>query len=94
MDPSIDEKLADFVVDSHIAAHPNRAGELEAREQQAATDDAVIAQEMLKKYITYAKQNVHPKLTEADTERIVQVKPRRRQARPATRVTGAGSAGE
>ena len=33
----------------------------------------MLSQEMLRKYITFAKQNCHPKLANADYEKIIQV---------------------
>lgn len=69
VDPVQDEMLARFVVSSHLRAHP--AFE-EADETRTATalDADVIPQEMLRKYITYARDHVRPRLDALDQERL------------------------
>jgi DNA replicative helicase MCM subunit Mcm2 (Cdc46/Mcm family) len=44
-----------------------------AAQEEAAPDPSMLSQEMLRKYITFAKQNCHPKLANADYEKISQV---------------------
>lgn len=44
-----------------------------AAQEEAAPDPSLLSQEMLRKYITFAKQNCHPKLANADYEKISQV---------------------
>ena len=36
-------------------------------------DDTMLSQEMLRKYITFAKQNCHPRLANANVEKISEV---------------------
>ena len=36
-------------------------------------DPTMLSQEMLRKYITFARQNCHPKLANADNEKISEV---------------------
>lgn len=94
-DPEIDEKLAKFVVGSHVRSHPEqrkksqrRANEeVEAMDEEGGENDSEgkrkdkeqaeneghIPQEMLKKYITYARERVHPKLNKANLEKIVKL---------------------
>ena len=73
VDPKMDEALATFIINSHIKSHPNaRNQDLELVEgvQQTLLDDShirtpqdsIIPQELLKKYIIYAKKYVRPKL--------------------------------
>ena len=72
-----DERLANFVVESHIRHHPNN--ELEDVERASLEANSIsdlnenspggvekIPQELLKKYIIYAKEKVHPKLHNMD----------------------------
>ena len=67
----LDERLAEFVVSSHMRAHPDaKAGETAAA---AAVDKDVLPQEMLRKYVTYAKQTCRPKLQNADYDKIATV---------------------
>jgi DNA replication licensing factor MCM2 len=68
VDPVKDEHLATFVVGSHMRSHPN-AGRDESAVDSTATGD-VFSQEFLRKYILYAKKNVHPKLQEMDQDKI------------------------
>ena len=41
-----------------------------AAEVQEVADPSMLSQEMLRKYITFAKQNCHPRLANADHEKI------------------------
>ena len=72
--------MANFVVESHIRHHPNN--DLEEMERQGLEADSIadlnentpggvekIPQELLKKYIIYAKEKVHPKLHNMDQVR-------------------------
>lgn len=83
VDTQMDERLAQFVVQSHHHSHPaNQMDEL----QRAAAGEAVAAaapgqaanaidQDLLRLYIAYAKKNCHPKLQDADTAKMVQACP-------------------
>ncbi|KAG6422471.1 hypothetical protein SASPL_119043 [Salvia splendens] len=82
VDPVTDEMLAQFVVDSHYKSQPkgsnfdDRSVNNSQDENQASageTDPEIIPQEMLKKYLTYAKLNVFPKLHDADLNKLTQV---------------------
>lgn len=82
VDPVIDEMLATFVVDSHFKSQPkganlddasaNSQGE-EDPESIMPLDPEILSQDMLKKYITYAKLNVFPKLHDADLNKLTHV---------------------
>ncbi|KAL0055666.1 hypothetical protein WJX82_002980 [Trebouxia sp. C0006] len=73
VDPVADEMLANFVIDSHMRSHPDKKAEEAAAQEKTAPDPSMLSQEMLRKYITFAKQNCHPKLANADYEKISQV---------------------
>ena len=73
VDPVLDERLAEFVVSSHMRAHPDAERGLEAA--ATAVDKDVLPQEMLRKYVTYAKQTCRPKLQNADYDKIATVSP-------------------
>ncbi|RKP25563.1 putative DNA replication licensing factor MCM2, partial [Syncephalis pseudoplumigaleata] len=65
VDPVIDEQLARFVVDSHIRSHPEYAAETDT--VQAPEQDA---DDLLRKYIMYAKDHVHPQLQQMDQDKV------------------------
>jgi DNA replication licensing factor MCM2 len=82
VDPAADERLAKFVVNSHISSHPNsRAAEAAAAmetEAEAETQEEPmntvfgvrpLPQDMLKKYIIYSK-SCKPKLQHMDQEKV------------------------
>jgi len=84
VDPVQDERLANFVVESHIRHHPSN--DLEEMERQGLEADSIadlnentpggvekIPQELLKKYIIYAKEKVHPKLHNMDQDKIAKM---------------------
>lgn len=70
VDPVLDERLAEFVISSHMRAHPDAENRQEAA---AALDPDILPQEMLRKYVTYAKQSCRPKLQNADYDKIARV---------------------
>ena len=83
VDAALDERLAKFVVESHHNSHPaNTMDELERAAAGAAAPaapwqaDNLVEQPLLKLYIAYAKRHCHPKLQDADTEKMVQVRSR------------------
>jgi DNA replication licensing factor MCM2 len=70
VDPVSDEKLATFVVKSHSRSHPEA-------DADAATavevDPDILPQDMLRKYITFSKQQTKPKMNAGDYDKIAQV---------------------
>ena len=76
----VDRKLARFVVGSHFRNHPHFAEEDdevlrmfdEEVEEVENNDSQVkpISQELLKKYITFARDRIHPKLHSIDQDKI------------------------
>eukprot|EP00002_Diphylleia_rotans_P025588 TRINITY_DN5063_c0_g1_i3.p1 TRINITY_DN5063_c0_g1~~TRINITY_DN5063_c0_g1_i3.p1 ORF type:complete len:1064 (+),score=262.09 TRINITY_DN5063_c0_g1_i3:63-3254(+) len=70
VDPVSDEYLAEFVVNSHRRSHAENTNPEQKTSNQATEE---ISQDMLRKYMMYAKQRIHPRLTRLDQERISQV---------------------
>jgi len=80
VDPVLDERLAHFVVGSHIKSHPDCSEEqVRAVEEMAGgasarlPDSELVPQELLRKYIAFAKRTVRPKLYHADLDKISRV---------------------
>ncbi|BEI94024.1 uncharacterized protein CcaverHIS019_0604830 [Cutaneotrichosporon cavernicola] len=72
VDPVQDEMLAQFVVGSHMRSHPA----YEAQEEMTVNtvlDADIIPQDMLRKYIMYAKDNVRPKLYQLDQDKLARL---------------------
>ena len=67
VDPVADNRLASFIVGSHMDNHPD-AVEGMALEEDVSEDS--ISQDMLRKYIMYAKQHIHPKISNIDEDKI------------------------
>merc|ERR1719328_915933 len=82
VDPTGDEHLARFVVGSHMRNHPlaeevdvDRMTTIE-RNLASATNLAgveKIPQDLLKKYILYARERVHPKLHDMDQDKVAKM---------------------
>merc|ERR1719322_2229389 len=82
VDPVIDDHLARFVVCSHMRSHPmsekgdhDRMADLEVRMADATNLAGVekIPQDLLKKYILYARQRVEPKLQFMDQDKVAKM---------------------
>jgi len=69
VDSTEDERLARFVVNSHIKHHPNSTPE-EADLELSQSTGKTIPQDMLRKYIMYAREKVHPKLNNMDQDKV------------------------
>lgn len=75
-----DNQLATFVVQSHMHNHPlNKDKEYELRNPFSTTDMELISQDLLKKYIVYSKQNIHPKLHRMDQDKVAKMYSQLRQ---------------
>lgn len=72
-----DEMLARFVVGSHIKHHPsNKEGGVASLEEMVlpnSSDVPPIPQELLRKYIIYAKERVRPKLNQMDQDKVARI---------------------
>ncbi|RDX62476.1 DNA replication licensing factor MCM2, partial [Mucuna pruriens] len=81
VDPVTDEMLATFVVDSHFKSQPKGGNRddrsfSESQDVHASAmpaDPEILPQELLKKYLTYAKLNVFPRLQDADMDKLSHV---------------------
>ncbi|XVE91023.1 hypothetical protein DITRI_Ditri20bG0122800 [Diplodiscus trichospermus] len=82
VDPITDEMLAKFVVDSHFRSQPKGANLddkafSESQEETQAfaepADSKILSQELLRKYITYAKLNVFPRFHDKDMAKLTKV---------------------
>ncbi|KAG7810749.1 hypothetical protein KL921_002377 [Ogataea angusta] len=67
--PEADERLAGFVIDSHMRSHPAEEDGEREKEQEISP----IKQEFLVKYIHYARTRVHPKLNQMDMDKVSRV---------------------
>ncbi|KAI5709035.1 hypothetical protein M8J76_008691 [Diaphorina citri] len=87
VDIAKDSRLADFVVKSHMRHHPAYTGPRneDTNGEGLGLDDELtssvepIPQELLKKYVVYAKQNIHPKLHDMDQDKIAKMYSQLRQ---------------
>jgi DNA replication licensing factor MCM2 len=76
VDPAEDERLARFVVGSHSRSHPSApavAVDTQATMEMDETDpkaEGEIPQELLRKYILYARERCSPKLYNIDEEKV------------------------
>merc|ERR1719322_1595473 len=82
VDPVADEHLARFVVASHMVSHPRSdQSDLDnmkkTEDTLAATSNLAgvekIPQELLRKYILYAREKIHPKLHQMDQEKVAKM---------------------
>lgn len=73
-DPVQDERLADHVVCSHIRSHPEATTDDKQvkpkLQQKALSSITPIDQELLQKYILYARTRVFPKIADMDFEKL------------------------
>ncbi|KAI0717265.1 MCM-domain-containing protein [Cerioporus squamosus] len=70
VDPVQDELLARFVVGSHLRSHPRFDAAKDEMNVGTTLDADIIPQELLRKYIMYAKEKVRPKLYDMDQEKL------------------------
>ena len=82
VDPASDEHLAKFVVASHMSSHPladqDDHDNFKKTQEALASTSALagvekIPQELLKKYIIYAREKIHPKLHQMDQEKVAKM---------------------
>ncbi|CAG7850981.1 DNA replication licensing factor mcm2; AltName: Full=Cell division control protein 19; AltName: Full=Minichromosome maintenance protein 2 [Serendipita indica DSM 11827] len=70
VDPVVDELLARFVIGSHLRSHPKFEGEVEEMTIGDSLDQDIIPQDLLRKYILYARERVEPKLHDIDRSKM------------------------
>ncbi|KAI0232086.1 DNA replication licensing factor mcm2 [Lamellibrachia satsuma] len=74
VDPVEDERLARFVVGSHARHHPNAVSEEGVLLETMNTSGAeLIPQDLLKKYLIYAREKAHPKLHGMDQDKVAKM---------------------
>merc|ERR1712106_304780 len=82
VDPLADEHLARFVVASHMKNHPRATQadftNMETTEAALAASTNLagvekIPQELLRRYVLYAREKVHPKLHQMDQEKVAKM---------------------
>ncbi|TGJ84728.1 hypothetical protein E0Z10_g4014 [Xylaria hypoxylon] len=83
VDPDEDERLARFIVGSHSRSHPSTQGGGEsqnmdhdaetAQESQSTSKEGQIPQELLRKYILYAREHCQPKLLHMDEDKVARL---------------------
>ncbi|KAI1306143.1 MCM-domain-containing protein [Xylaria venustula] len=83
VDPSEDERLARFIVGSHSRSHPSTQGLGESQdmdqdnettqESQTPPKEGEISQELLRKYILYAREHCQPKLLHMDEDKVARL---------------------
>lgn len=81
-DPMQDQRLAEFVVKSHMRHHP--ANDDQENEVMDDINELELPQDLLRKYIVYAKENVRPKLSNMDQDKIAKMYSQLRQESLAT----------
>ncbi|KAJ7647242.1 MCM-domain-containing protein [Roridomyces roridus] len=70
VDPVTDELLARFVVGSHLRSHPKFEKEQDEMEVGTTLDADIIPQDILRKYIMYAREKISPKLHALDQNKL------------------------
>lgn len=90
VNPELDERLASFVLDSHMRSHPSndedvfdddqdiseqqtRRDRISEATKQKESEISPIPQELLSKYISYARAKVSPKLHQMDMDKVARV---------------------
>ncbi len=78
VDPILDERLARFVIGSHERSHPEADPAVVAQSAQGdlfsgGPPPKTVSQDLLRKYITYAKDNCRPRLSSADYDKLATV---------------------
>lgn len=72
-----DEMLARFVVGSHVKHHPGSKEIVNGDASEVILPNTYgvepIPQEILRKYIIYAKEKVHPKLNQMDQDKVARM---------------------
>lgn len=70
VDPVKDDMLARFVVGSHLRSHPAFDEDVDEARVATSLDADLIPQDLLKKYILYARDRIRPKLHSLDQDRL------------------------
>ncbi|XP_029633599.1 DNA replication licensing factor mcm2 [Octopus sinensis] len=76
VDPIQDERLAKFVVSSHMKHHPSNNDDIRWDEEMVSLNVSgiePIPQELLRKYVIYAKEKTSPKLHQMDQDKVAKM---------------------
>ncbi|THH19967.1 hypothetical protein EW146_g1327 [Bondarzewia mesenterica] len=73
VDPVQDELLARFVVGSHLRSHPKFEADKDEMDVGTTLDADLIPQDLLRKYIMYAREKVRPKLFDLDQDKLARL---------------------
>uniref|UniRef100_A0A0K0DLX4 DNA replication licensing factor MCM2 n=1 Tax=Angiostrongylus cantonensis TaxID=6313 RepID=A0A0K0DLX4_ANGCA len=79
VDPVEDERLSKFVVGNHMKLHPNHQDDAEEDKENerndvdARTGVALVPQDLLRKYILFARDKCHPTLDQKYSEKLASV---------------------
>ncbi|CAZ81649.1 unnamed protein product [Tuber melanosporum] len=70
VDPEVDELLAKFVVESHGRSHPVGNSSATPAASSDRNTNSPIPQELLRKYILYAREHCSPQLHQMDQDKV------------------------
>ncbi|CAO3693162.1 unnamed protein product [Rhizopus stolonifer] len=70
VNPDLDFTLATNVIASHVRSHPLHNDGDTNYAQPSERDPDIIDQDLLRKYIMYAREKVHPKLQQVDEDKL------------------------
>jgi len=76
VEPEEDERLARFIVASHSRSHPEKDDKAQEAEEEQPPDQekqGEIPQELLRKYILYARERCTPKLYHMDEDKVARL---------------------
>lgn len=74
IDPKLDSALSTFVINSHISSHLNFSEDMDIRDallpDEFTTNKDIIPQDLLRKYIMYARKYIHPKNSDLNKNKV------------------------
>ncbi|KAG0170488.1 MCM DNA helicase complex subunit [Apophysomyces sp. BC1034] len=70
VDPQTDHLLATNVIGSHIRSHPSQSDAARNTVESLESDPDIIPQDLLRKYIMYAREKMQPKLQQVDEDKL------------------------
>jgi DNA replication licensing factor MCM2 len=73
IDPVADTQLAEFVVRSHSNSHPSDAAAQMEEDEGSGEGEGPISQELLRKYIVYARRVCRPRISNIDQDKVTKL---------------------
>ncbi|ORZ25194.1 MCM2/3/5 family-domain-containing protein, partial [Absidia repens] len=70
VEPEQDHVLATNVIASHIRSHPQPENDEDGFAKPSTDDPDVIPQDVLRKYIMYSREMIHPQLQQVDEDKL------------------------